>query len=302
MLDRSSSAACRLNYQSYLWRTQLGFYLHPSIPSLKDGARIADVATGTGAWMLGLAREKTAQVRMDGMDINLAQAPPKQWLPPNINLRAWDIFEDVPEDLVGQFDIVHVRLVLLVVKNKNAACVLENLRRLLKPGGYLQWDELNYFQHRIIAVSPSVRTGAFEELHEFLHGNGKFEWTLTLDKLMMQNGFEDAVMHQYEDSLDNARAVNDLLMATMEEVAAGLARSKREEKANWLRELIRRVNRESLEGAAILVPRIVSVGRKRVGVVQEERHTDGSEINRRFEEAKVNGHMGEAKANGHGGQ
>jgi len=87
VLYRSYCAACRLNYQSYLWREILGFYLHPSIPPLKDGTRIADVATGTGAWMLGLNREAPVHLRLDGMDINLAQAPLKQWLPPNINMR-----------------------------------------------------------------------------------------------------------------------------------------------------------------------------------------------------------------------
>lgn len=57
VLDRGYSAACCLNYQSYLWKDILGFFSHPSIPPLKGGTRIADVAAGTGAWILGPARE-----------------------------------------------------------------------------------------------------------------------------------------------------------------------------------------------------------------------------------------------------
>ncbi|MCJ1248823.1 hypothetical protein MMC30_006043 [Trapelia coarctata] len=291
VLGRSYTAACRLNYQSYCWRDILGFYLHPSIP-LKDGARIADVATGTGAWMLGLAREAPVQLRLDGMDISLAQAPLQHWLPSNVNLSTWNFFDEVPNDLVGRFDVVHVRLVLVVVQNDNAASVVRNLGKLLKPGGYLQWDELNYFEHRVLTISPSVQTDASKELHKFLHGSGKFDWTLQLDRLMTSNGFEDAVLHQYQDGPEHLTAMSDLLMATMEEVSAGLIKSGREEKGKWLRELIPRVYRESIDGAVISVPKLVCVGRKSVGVVQDEQHMDGS---------KVSGHIQEAQVNGHGG-
>jgi hypothetical protein len=41
------------------------------------------------------------------------------------------MFTSVPEDLVGQFDVVHVRLVTLVIKDNNAAPLVANLYRLL---------------------------------------------------------------------------------------------------------------------------------------------------------------------------
>jgi hypothetical protein len=44
----SHADSCRLNYQSYLWRESLGYLIHPQIPKLAAGARIADVGTGTG--------------------------------------------------------------------------------------------------------------------------------------------------------------------------------------------------------------------------------------------------------------
>jgi len=130
-------------------------------------------------------------------------------------------------------------------------------------------------------------------LHKFLHGSGKFDWTLQLDQLMTSNGFEDAVIHQYEDGLEHATAMNDLLMATMGEVSAGLVRSGRAEKGKWLRELIPRVHRESLEGAAISVPKLVCVGRKQFAMVEGERRTEGFQFNGHIKEAKVNGHDGE---------
>lgn len=203
-LDRSYSAASRLNYQFFLWKNTLKFNLQPSIPTPGATARIADVATGTGIWLLDLAHGVPATVQMDGMDITLSQAPPKQWLPPNVNMRVWNIFEDVSEDLVGQFDIVHVRLLLLITPNNNAVPVIKRLAKMLKPGGYLQWEELNGFHHRVVTVNPSVDTSAFQEMHEIMDGQGRFEWTLQLPTSLSENGFEDSKIYHYEDSMDLA--------------------------------------------------------------------------------------------------
>lgn len=54
-------------------------------------------------------------------------------------MRVWNIFEDLPEDLAGKFDIVHVRLLLLVIPDdNNAVTVIERLDKMLNPGSYLQ--------------------------------------------------------------------------------------------------------------------------------------------------------------------
>lgn len=48
--DRSCSAASRLNYQLYLGKNTLEFNPHPSIPTPKRTARIADVTKETSIW------------------------------------------------------------------------------------------------------------------------------------------------------------------------------------------------------------------------------------------------------------
>lgn len=118
--DRSHAAACRLNIQHYLWRDALRFNVHPSIPLRNhEDCIIADVAAGTGAWLIDVAR-RFPNANLDGLDIDLAQAPHKKWLPPNIEMRFCDILdEDVPGDLVGKYDFVHVRLLVLVIDPSN---------------------------------------------------------------------------------------------------------------------------------------------------------------------------------------
>ena len=69
--------------------------------------------------------------QFDGFDIDLGQAPHLQWLPSNISLTQWNMFEEVPENLVGVYDVVHIRLVMLVIKDNNPVPLIQNLRKLL---------------------------------------------------------------------------------------------------------------------------------------------------------------------------
>lgn len=130
MLDKSHSAACRLNLQFYLWKTAIGFNIHPSIP-VSESFTIADVAVGTGAWLLNVART-LPNATFEGFDNDLSQAPHQKWLPQNVSMRHWDIFDEVPEDLVAKFDFVHVRLLVMVIEGHPEG-VIRNLFKMLKP-------------------------------------------------------------------------------------------------------------------------------------------------------------------------
>lgn len=67
------------------------------------------------------------------------------------------MFENPPDHLLGQFDIVHVRLIMLVIKDNDSASVIRNLYRLLRPGGFLQWDEVDSAGLYIEKTDPSVK-------------------------------------------------------------------------------------------------------------------------------------------------
>lgn len=130
--DRSHIAACRLNLQYYLWKEALQFVVHPSI-KLSNESVVADVAAGTGAWLLDVARD-FPQAQLDGFDKDLSQAPHKSLLPSNVSMRHWDIFTDLPDDMVGKYDYVHVRLLVLVLHG-NSQPFIQKLLKMLKPGG-----------------------------------------------------------------------------------------------------------------------------------------------------------------------
>ena len=78
-----------------------------------------------------MARSLPPTVRLDGFDVSLDQCPPASWLPHNVKLHTWDIFTDPPQKFIGAFDVVHVRLITLVIKDNDPRQVISSLSKLL---------------------------------------------------------------------------------------------------------------------------------------------------------------------------
>lgn len=84
--------------------------------------------------------------QLDGLDISFDAAPPTHILPPGVTLRHWDIKGNVPEDLVGVYDIVNVRFLAYVILNDEVPGVVEKLFSLLsKSRSYLLSRSLRAF-------------------------------------------------------------------------------------------------------------------------------------------------------------
>lgn len=130
VLRRNYAASARLNLQHYQHKQCLSYLLHPSIP-MREGIRIADVATGTGVWLLDLATSSPANCTFEGWDISDAQFPHKSSLPDNVKFGTFDVTAGVPEELVGRYDVVHVGLLALVIKDGNPGPWVENLGKML---------------------------------------------------------------------------------------------------------------------------------------------------------------------------
>ncbi|KAB8070021.1 hypothetical protein BDV29DRAFT_160868 [Aspergillus leporis] len=162
ILQRDFQASCRLNLQTYLWRDSLGYIIHPTIPPLPANGHVADVGTGMGLWLTQLHSEQQKEsIRMDGFDIDITQCPPAGWVTHNIHFRRWNAIEPPPSELRGQFDLVHLRLVMIGINNEDVSALVENLSLLLKPGGWLQWEEMNNFDNNIVTVDESTPKTAY---------------------------------------------------------------------------------------------------------------------------------------------
>lgn len=114
-----------------MWRYQTGYLLHPNIDTNKEHLRIADIACGTGIWLIETARSVPASTQLDGFDISAAQFPDKGWLPQNVTLSILDSLAPLPKHLVGKYDIVHIGLVVMLIKGENPVPLLKNVMAML---------------------------------------------------------------------------------------------------------------------------------------------------------------------------
>lgn len=71
-----------------------------------------------------------------------------EYLPPNVSLETMDVFGDVPENLVGRFDVVHIHTTCVVVKNGNPILLLRHLIRMLSEFSYTQAQPRNLLTFR----------------------------------------------------------------------------------------------------------------------------------------------------------
>lgn len=149
-LGRDAIASVRLNLQHQLWTLSTSSLLHPSVPIPAANALIADIGTGTGIWSTTLAASLPSSAKIEAFDLDLAQSPPKAWTPENVSFHELDVLGDIPENLVGRFDVVHVRLLMLIVQHGNPMPLLKNLMKLVKVGGYLHWQEYDSLSQKLV--------------------------------------------------------------------------------------------------------------------------------------------------------
>ncbi|KAI1204851.1 uncharacterized protein F4807DRAFT_445257 [Annulohypoxylon truncatum] len=276
VLMRDCNASTRLTAQHYLWKDLLGYLIHPDIPTGFDDLKIADVATGNGIWLHDVSRSKSTSAELHGFDISLDQVGPKAWLPANIRMHIWNIFDEPPPQFIGYFDIVHVRLITVVVKNNDPQPVLANLAKLLKPGGYLQWDEVDTISSSIKTV-PGVSGSSLNKLYSQLKGNNTrddtwvtlieksrvhttdchFSWKYRLTEILDENGFTGSLLYTYEYGHGLARLWNDIYVSTWKEFANNVLKTPR-----MSEDLERKGMEEARNGAAIMTPKLVWVTRK----------------------------------------
>ncbi|KAF1979250.1 hypothetical protein BU23DRAFT_586541 [Bimuria novae-zelandiae CBS 107.79] len=252
LLSRGYVAASRLNLQHYLWQGSLNYIGAPSI-LVPPGARITD----------------RPDCRLIGFDLDLSQAPNPGWLPPQINLKKWNIFELVHPDYWGKFDIVHVRLLVMVLTGKDKTQFIDALLMLLKPGGWLQWDELNTIDMHVRKLDKSVATPGLDRICKGTAASGRYDWTLRIPELLISRGFEKVKMAKFGDSPHLARAFNDQNLMTMDEVAAGMEGSGKADEASKLKSDIGKAYAESIAGAALCIPRIVVLAQRPMQLRQE---------------------------------
>jgi len=145
MLQRDSQESKRLDAQhEYMRALSSGHLIHPSILSNVIRA-VADVGTGTGAWLRDLANSAAVvddkEATFVGFDISPQQFPPTETYFPNVKFVVHDITKPFPVEYHETYDLVNVRLLSYAIRVVDLEKAVRHILQILRPGGYLQWQE-----------------------------------------------------------------------------------------------------------------------------------------------------------------
>lgn len=135
MLPRGTSESQRLDAQ-HLWMKTISYdkLIHESIP-VRPARAVADVATGTGAWLRDLISSWASvggeeKVEFVGFDISSNQFP--QTDIPNLRFHVHDATQPFPPEYREKFDIVNVRMVTYAMKTGDLDKVVQNIADILR--------------------------------------------------------------------------------------------------------------------------------------------------------------------------
>jgi len=173
------------------------------------------------------------------------------------------------------YDVVHIRAFSSVIKDDNPGPILRNAFKMLKPGGYLQWDELDGGSFKAVAPgsdpqSSTVSTAATEELvatslqSQTVALNLKFSWLQRLGPLFEEQGFE--VVDQKK--MDVKKELRSVMTVSLLMIHAHIARVAVRNGCmvgtdkNW-EEVWTKAGEEIANGVSLTMDMIVVVGRKR---------------------------------------
>ncbi|KAK1763361.1 hypothetical protein QBC33DRAFT_549991 [Phialemonium atrogriseum] len=279
-LNRDHLASIRLNLQNYLWRDSLGYTIHPDIKqelglqsNPNKEIKIADIGTGTGIWLIDLAQElglteknaPTSNIQLDGFDIDIVQCPQPEWLPGNINFHVWNAFESPESKFVGQYDIVHVRLFGINVRDtEHGIQVISNLKKILKPGGWIQWEEVKSSASRVHKINPSLETPGTDGLLDYvLRESRKYrggdEWFTSADSIFQSQGFEKVSLREHIDPPMLWRYLYEVWLLTVAEFCRTQLRDT--EAGAKYSAMVSQACDESRQGAAIQLGRLAFIAK-----------------------------------------
>ncbi|KAF2994735.1 hypothetical protein E8E14_001834 [Neopestalotiopsis sp. 37M] len=276
---RNFRSSARLRLQHYLFQGTIGPLLEKGIESQisgSQGLRIADLACGNGVWVTDLhshLERAGIKAQLEGFDINAAHFPDPAFLPESVSFKKLDILTSpLPTELIGAFDIVHIRAFVSIIKNSEVGPVLSTALSLLKPGGFLQWEECRADRMLVQAPSAEISTEACDTIIKTVRMFGeavghKNDWVDVLGRHIEEHGFEDVREHSSNSRKQDLKGFTENYLMVWEEIATYFPPKAKEPQAPMTREtwldLYGRAVKETEQGVVVHQGKIVTaVGRK----------------------------------------
>ena len=231
---RNFRTSARLHLQHLLFQNTLGGLvlerrIENSLSSATD-IRVADLGCGNAVWLCDLHHALSAvkpgvNLQLQGFDINPLNFPAASFLPKSTTLSTLDVLaRPLPAELQGVFDVVHVRAFLSIIHHGDLAPLLTSVLALLKPGGWLQWEETR--ADRFVATSPSsdVSANACDTMISIIDAGGKasgfdFAFLDSLETHITRHGFEDVQVRYVDKRTSDLKAWTEDYLMVWEELS-----------------------------------------------------------------------------------
>ncbi|KAJ0120682.1 hypothetical protein J7T55_015414 [Diaporthe amygdali] len=248
---RNFKSSARLHLQHFLIQNTIGYLLDPAVEkSVVDSQqsqqpKVADLACGNGIWLSELhsaLEQANISAQLDGFDINPINFPDSAYLPVSVSLKQLDILaKPLPAELIGVYDIVHIRAFVSVIPNADLTPVLSVASELLKPGGFLQWEECRGDRFIVESPAPHISKAACDNVVQVLKGGAqakgiRYDWVDVLDTHLDQYGFQKARLRRHEKRKQDFKGWTDDYLMVWDELAVFFPPKAKEPDAPLTRE------------------------------------------------------------------
>ncbi|KAI8145326.1 S-adenosyl-L-methionine-dependent methyltransferase [Fennellomyces sp. T-0311] len=156
----------RLNKQHRIMRDHCGGNFDAPIQEqLEQGISVLDAGCGTGVWTVDMSK-RYPQSTFEGIDISPTFAHVKS-KPGNCSFKTYDITQPFPFP-DNHFDYVHQRFLIAGIPEKEWQTVVNNVMRVVKPGGYVELMEtvipdISNCGPKFGLLKDSVKEGSLEK-------------------------------------------------------------------------------------------------------------------------------------------
>ncbi|RUS22543.1 S-adenosyl-L-methionine-dependent methyltransferase [Endogone sp. FLAS-F59071] len=129
-----------------------------------NGGKVLDVGCGPGIWALEMAHDFD---NVDVYAIDIVDTYPKDIKPPNVHFSIANVLEGLPFP-DNYFDLVQVRTFVVALRATEWPTAVKEVYRVVKPGGYVQFVELEDLYYRLAGESLKF----FDQMIDILKNAG----------------------------------------------------------------------------------------------------------------------------------
>ncbi|KXN86225.1 Demethylmenaquinone methyltransferase [Leucoagaricus sp. SymC.cos] len=163
---------------------------------ITTGTAILESGTGTGIWLMELSKTVTDGAELIGIDIVSKLFPARETLPPNVTFQTMSIL-DLPTEWTNRFTLVNQRFLIAGLRYSEWVTAINNMCRVLKPGGWLQLLEPTGLMDA--GPTGNIFHLLLERIRQLQGINGVFpNCGDVLKRLAEEAGFEEVTVTYYE--------------------------------------------------------------------------------------------------------